>query len=486
MMKTGRIYLLVLALSAAVFAFCAHAIVQITIFQLRLDILRRELLGYELASGLLGSRLENLMRARQDFDGEIRMSVLESSVLNAEPVPLEPGAIEYSGMLAVNLARFLNFKPPLRLDADAEHLLMLQYAFFMQRKKRYQAAIAAYEKIEAGGIGRGEDLAFVLLHGGYSHALAGNFGEAVARLQRVRREFAGTHFSRSAQVLLDFLLREGGAALVQAEDRSLAPEKRARAYFRAGRFRRVVELLAERAERLRPPDRLLLARALEESGRIAPAADQYRRLVEGGGDRKLRRQANRRLLLLGNFYAGGREVKRYAERQALALDDRQALRQIEKRRAYYDPPRIVARVGQDEGSVPAELLARLRRELTGHLPTEEIRPGAPATETARLESIEPAAADKPVAPEPSPAPAARPPLRIVLKDGREIPAQAVEFAGAELLLEGGTGLQRIDPGQVRTILGRNESAGVRMSLDGIPLSGVKLGFRDGNMLVVPP
>ena len=546
-MKRNIVYLLLLVLIAGFFLYFARSIVEITMVQLRMDITRRQLLNYELASNILDSRFDNLKGETSDFDGEVRMSVLESSVLNSdlEQPPIQMGPYEYTGLFAVNSIRLLNLKGMLSLEDDAERLLMLQYAFFMQRKKRYDRAINAYDKLQTEvGIDKDEDRAFVLLHSGYSYALAGKIEDAVSRLGFVRNEFAGTHFADSAGDLLDVLLNVGRRAMRDAENPNLSRSDRAHAYFRAYRFLKVIEMLENDIQNSSTESKLIYARSLEESGRIEDSTEIYKQLVQAGADENVMRRANRRLLLLGNFYSAGEDVKEFAERQAYLMGDTEAVRQINERLVYFEQPRFFERLQQDgDIELPPELIEEIRKNLKNSLPPEEVaslpavqvpeevaaaaeteanrseaesgaEPGAAEpVDTAQNEEQAKQAAQPPVAAA-RPAPVARVPrqyvppynpywqraytpprparrapsnknVRIVFEDGREILARAVEIEGDLMRIEqGGTSIE-MDFALVEAIRGEDDETGVAMRLAGNEVvEGASMRYDGGDVSIV--
>ena len=481
-MKRALPVLLLLVGLAGFFFYFAHSIVQVTLFQLRLDITRRELLHYELASGLLDARLQNAVEDARDFDGEIRISVLESSVLNVRPDhrALEPDLFEWSGLVGVNFVRMLNGKELLDLRGDARRLLLLQYAFFMQRKKRYDRALVAYQKLEREiDSGTREDRAFVLLHGAFCYALTGQFGDAVVRLKRVRAEFAGTHFAGSAAVLLDYLLHAGGETLREAENENLPAVRRARAYFRSGRFERVLALLESPADRAGVRERWIYARSLEETGRIEDAVAAYGELRDRAPDPGSRLRANRRLLLLGNFYGAGGEVKTKAERDAVLMGDESALHQLEKRKTHYEKPAFIERVRESGRAGDSDSLVDLIESgLKQALPE-----GALITET-NATPIDVDRIKQDIQRERRERFARGLPLLLILKDGRRIRTRSVRLEGRRVVPLGGT-RETFDVNEVAGILG-DEERGVALSMDGIPMRGVKLGFEGGHMVVREP
>ena len=205
LLKIGFAFLIVAGFSAF-----SRVIVQVKTLQLRQQLSRQRLLNYELSSEILRTRFRTAYRNNRDFAREIRLNVLESGVMNesSDLLRVSPNVTERLGMYAVNAVRLLNFKPVLYLNQNAEALLLAQYAFLMERKKRFKEAVGVYARLEQRlSDSQADDHAFVLLHYGYCLAVLGQTKPALEKLDAVKRWYPDTHFEESARVL-SLVIRE--------------------------------------------------------------------------------------------------------------------------------------------------------------------------------------------------------------------------------------------------------------------------------------
>ena len=408
------------ALVVVSFSFFAHGIVNAKTLQLRIEVSRKQLLNYRLSSELLRSRLRLLFQQEQDFSGEIRMSVLESSVMNSDlsELPLHVDALAHGGIAATNVVRLMNLKPVLHIDADRRALLLLQYAFFLERKKRFPEAVLRYLQVMPL-LFQEEDRAFAHLHLGYCLTLLGREAEALRNLETVVRTHDGRHFGDAATELI-VVIRENTARQTAIRVRHRTPEGRAQALFESGQYRRaLVEM--ESVSTPSPRMRLLRARSLEETGRVAEAASAYRGISESA-DERVRRQAVRRLLLLGEFLSADPEMRSYARREAARVGDGQVVQEIQEARSMLRAPILLVKLGRAKttSAEPPGGEAALVAELRTLFPQERFVRALPKVTRAgdRVIFVEPpevrassaSVADRrTVEPPPAAALAARPP-----------------------------------------------------------------------------
>ena len=347
------------------FGVFAQGIVTAKILQLRIEVSRKQLLNYRLSSELLRSRLRLLFQREQDFSGEIRMSVLESSVMNADlsELPIHVGVFERSGIAATNVVRIMNLKPRLHIDADRRSLLLLQYAFFLERKKRYPEAVVRYRQVMPL-LRAEEDRGFSLLHLGYCLTLLGKEAAALGSLEKVAGADLGQHFGEAASELIA-VIRENTSRRTEIAKLYTTPSQRAQALFESGQYRRaLVELNA--VAQPTPSQRLLKARSLEETGNVTMASVEYRAISQAA-DVRVRRQSVRRLLLLGEFLSADPEVKTFAQKEATRIGEGQAMAEIRQARSVVRAPVLLSQLGRSpKGAVTeppggeAALVAELR------------------------------------------------------------------------------------------------------------------------------
>jgi len=322
-MKWGGISLLfaTLALSTTIIFY---SVLRMTGFVLKQDVTRQQLLNYELSSRLL----EEKFRANsEDFSREVRGHILETTVLNFSEFGSPPGPWETTGILIVNAVRIVSGKGFLRIAEDERTLLLLQYAFFLERNKRIPEAAKVLETITP--ILSDENRAFALLHSGYCQFLLGSDARAEEHLTAVTTDYPGTHFARSAQTILDLIKR--------GTDVSDQPVQKADSLFATGRYRAAL-VEYERVTALGSTQRLHYARCLEETGRVQESEAAYRKLAETD-DEPTRKAAVRRLLILGNFLGTGEATKQFAMARASA--DSEAVTEIREAQRITAPAQFV-------------------------------------------------------------------------------------------------------------------------------------------------
>src|SRR5512135_3166971 len=140
--------------------------------------------------------------------------------------------------------------------------MLLQYAFYLERNRRFKQASEKYSQLEKMFSGtESDDLGFVLLHDGYSLALLGETDTALKRLERVKELFPGTHYSDTATVLIRILL-DSQQTIQNIETKYDNDKDRAVALFQAGQYAEAVKKF-QNVENLKVDDKYVLSRSYE-------------------------------------------------------------------------------------------------------------------------------------------------------------------------------------------------------------------------------
>lgn len=376
-MRRGSLLVLTIALGI-VTAAAVYSAASVTRYLLSMDAARIRLLNYQISSRVLEERF---LAEEMNLDQELQGHILESTVLNFDRFLAVPRFEERAGALMLNAIRFATGKEPLKLEQDEENIRKLQAGFQLERHKRIREAASIFTGLE--GRLSGDDRGFILLHSGYCQFLLGKENEARIRLRTVQNEFPGTHFARSAALIL--------AALdARADD----PDglRRADELYKNKRFDDAAKLYAK-AERLSPEQAYRYARSLEETGRIREATALYRRLSETAPAVQI--PSVRRLLVLGVFLDAGPEVAEYARQRSRELKDN-AADQVDQARSITadirvlgqaSPPSIqsMAREAPAVESAPAESKAEPAVEIA-RAPTAAPRAVNPAPQKREAEA----------------------------------------------------------------------------------------------------
>ena len=474
-------YLIITGALFAFFAVAGQAIISVKLIELRARIQRDRILSLELSSQALEARARRLASRRADFRSEIRQSVVESGLLNSnQPRSLELELPGYAGLGAINLARMMAFKPLLYLFADYETLLLLRYAFYLERNRRFPLAARRYEALaEQLGNSQGDLQAFIALHHAYCLASMGgreNTDRALENLRAVRLNYAGTHFARAASILIHSMVdgRERSAQITKAAGNDL---EQARLLVEGGhcpealkafeRHRAIQNRETAVAVPLSPFDTYQESICLEETGQLQRAIAGYENVVRSG-NQAAAVLANRRLLIVGKFYAGDEETTRQAENTARALGDGAALAEISRVASRQKESTVLTELREyAEGAARGETddapewMPELHREITKELgPILPPLPAAEAGETpvpTPVPEREPAPQEQDVAAAPTEL-SIRDPARAHLDPGRIVLPELSTAASAGI-----TSVQLSDGSTIPTRALRPASGGWQLS-----------------------
>lgn len=360
LVPAGLLALLFLALSS-------NAIVSAKMYELRLRVQRDQIFNYRLSSDLMRSKILSLIPHRESYKDELWNTIAESSILRT-PASIESGTLsvwQRIGLPIVNTARRLCLKAGIDLRDDATILSRIQRAFFLERNSMYGAALKEYEPIEE--IVSGDERTFVILHAGFCLAVLGRNAEAVSKLERVGREAPGSIFDEDAQLILR-LLRSGDLKHKQILRTLNDPLERARALFDEGLYAEALKHWEEGVN-LTNLDRYRRAYSLEKTGNSEAATEEFLHLSQGTDEAAIK--ANRRLLLIGFLYSGGKDLQDFATRNSSRLGDSNTAAEVQGASA-----RALVFQAADNGDPPALIVQRQNR-LTETISKRLIRIPAP-------------------------------------------------------------------------------------------------------------
>ncbi|GBF49130.1 hypothetical protein LPTSP4_06400 [Leptospira ryugenii] len=329
----------------AFFALASQAIVSVKLQELRFGILRDQLMNYELSSQTLRERLKQMFLSKDDYITEVKVNILESGIMNSETkgLDLEMGIKDRFGLIVINFVRALNFKPFLELEEQQKTILRLQFAFYMERTRKYAIAAKKYEELEESLNGSlSDEHAFTLLHHGYCLVMMGDRNHAFVKLQKAIDLFPGTHYAENAELLISFL-QDSEKNKSELEKLNKRPEDRAILSFQTGDYEGTLKAL-ESLPKLTNDQSYIKARSMEELGITSNAVKEYIQLVKQKENKEIAIKANRRLLLIGNFYQENKSLVEFSKNEATKLGDEKAATQIEEGKTLALKPMIVEKI----------------------------------------------------------------------------------------------------------------------------------------------
>ncbi|WP_411822637.1 tetratricopeptide repeat protein [Leptospira sp. 'Mane'] len=371
------LFFLIFILLFGFFGLASQSIVGVKLQELRFGILRDQLMNYELSSQTLRERLKQMFLSKDDYLQEVKVNILESGIMNSETkgLELEMSPQDKFGLVVINVVRALNFKPFLELEEQQKTIIRLQFAFYMERTRKFSISSKKYEELEELLEGSSSDeLAFTLLHNGYCLVMMGEREHAYVKLRKAIDIFPGTHYAENAELLISFL-QEGDKRKQDLKTSNKKPEELAYSLFQAGDYEETLKTL-ESLPKLNNDQSYIKARSMEELGKTSNAVKEYIQLVKQKENKEVAIRANRRLLLIGNFYQENKSLVEFSKGEAEKLGDDKAAKQIEEGKSLVLKPIIVEKILKaetgKEGTEEAKELAEIKDNLKESLEESKV------------------------------------------------------------------------------------------------------------------
>ncbi|XDD48119.1 tol-pal system YbgF family protein [Leptospira sp. WS39.C2] len=424
------------------FAVASEAIVSVKLQELRFGILRDQLMNYELSSQTLRERLKQMFLSKDDYMTEVKVNILESGIMNSETegLDLKMSWKDRFGLYVINSVRFLNLKSALELEEQQKTIIRLQFAFYMERTRKYPIASKKYQELEESITSTlSDEMAFTLLHHGYCLVMMGEREKAFVKLNKTIDLFPGSHYAENSSLLISFL-EDGQKKKEELKSQKKSPEELAYSLFQSGDYEETLKTL-ESLPTLTNDQSYIKARSMEELGKTSNAVKEYIQLVKQKENKEVAIRANRRLLLIGNFYQENKSLVAFSKDEANKLGDTKAAENIEEGKSLVLKPVIIEKILKTETSAnlsqeETKELNQIKEEIKLSLEdskqetkslaavvTEEKIPIVPETQNIEPKKV----LDPPRNTKQEPDVANK--LKVKLRDGREVVCDEVVIEG---------------------------------------------------------
>jgi tetratricopeptide (TPR) repeat protein len=364
----GR-YFLTLILLFVFFSIMSNSIIDIKLLELKFYVNKEQLLNYELSSKILREKIKNILISKDDYVAELKNNILESAVMNSQ-ISSEELSISFServGLIVVNLVRLISLNERLTFIEDRNIMYQIQYAFFMERTKKFPAAIKKYEEISLKlKNSNSYENGFVLLHLGYCYAMAGSTNSALQKLYKTEEIFTGSQFGDYARILINVLI-ENDKRTKEIDRLPIPLSEKANLYYENGRYSETVSAL-DKIENRNSEQNFVRARSLEELGNVNAAAGEYVKIVEKKDNPSVAIKANRRIMMIGSIYENNEDLKEYSKQNAQTLGDTEFIKTVESGSTLIKSNVIIEKISSSEDplkeidAVEANQIAELKNE----------------------------------------------------------------------------------------------------------------------------
>ncbi len=338
------------------FGLASRAIIDVKIQELRFQLTKEQLLNYELSSKVLKDKIRQMMLTKDDYTNEIKVNILESSVMNAQlgetTTKLSP--LEKLGLGIVNVVRVISTKSPLTLEEDQNDMMKIQFGFYMERTRKFATAVRKYEEMEKSLSNKESDeFGFIMLHSGFCIAMMGDTKGAIEKLRKTEDMFVGSHFADNARILINVLL-EGERKINDINSGTKTDTEKATLLYETGQYKETLAQL-EKLENRSNDQNYMRARSLEELGQTSKAIAEYLTLVEKKeADKEVAIKANRRLLLIGSIYEKNDDLTDYSKSNAQKLGDTDIVKKVDEGSALIMKSLIIEKLTTEEAKTNAD------------------------------------------------------------------------------------------------------------------------------------
>lgn len=234
----------------------------------------------------------------------------------------------------VNATRALLGKNIINPKEDDKVINVLEIGYFWERNRKYNEAIKIYDDvIKTPGVNQ-DMKAAVMVHKAFCVSMLGNYTESKSIYEQVISRYPNTEAGVLSWKLLDFIqsMESGRNAL---EQKTLSEFEKARQFYLLMDFRNAIKnfsifLGGKPSPEMVCEARFYKGRAHEELGEGEEAITEYREVIRSDKTKVWGKQANRRLLMLGQFYDQKKNISDEAQRQLEAYQDQVFLGNIQQ------------------------------------------------------------------------------------------------------------------------------------------------------------
>jgi len=260
---------------------------------------------------------------------------------------------------AVNGIRLALGKEIINTEEEDKIFNVLEIGYFWERARKYHDAIKIYDQVlDMPALSPGIRAA-VLLHKAFCHSMISDYKTAKQIYERVINQYPNTDAGMLAWKLLDFIntmeTKRETVKYTQLDD-----FEKAKQFYLLMDYRNAIKYFARFLGNKKDTPQGVEAtffkgRSHEELGETQEAIDEYRRVIRTDKSKRWAREANRRLLMLGEFYEQKKQMAEEARRQLAAYQDQSFMNNVERFAGMVSESSLKGELTKQKGEEKQEL-----------------------------------------------------------------------------------------------------------------------------------
>ncbi len=282
---------------------------------------------YELVKRRMQFGEENIA----NFELEAKMQTIISSEIEkneaAQPFYSKPLRLCINGIRVLLGKKIINPKEEDRIFG------VLEIAYLWERNRKYTEALKIYDDIMATANNTPNSLrAAIMVHQAFCYSMISNYDKAKFIYENVINLYPSTEAGILAWKLLDFIQSMEKERVIVAKSNVNSLEK-AKQYYLLMDFKNAIKqyskIVNQSEKKPSAEAHFYKGRSHEELGETEDAISEYKLVAKMDSKANWGRQANRRLLMLGEFYEKQKSISDEAKKQLEKYQDQQFLKNME-------------------------------------------------------------------------------------------------------------------------------------------------------------
>jgi TonB family protein len=234
----------------------------------------------------------------------------------------------------LNGLRYILGKPIINPKEEDKIFSVLEIGYYWERNRQYNEALKIYDEVLSTAHLDPEIRAAIMVHRAFCYSMLSRYDDSKKIYEMVINAYPNTEAGIISWKLLDFITSMENER-EKVKKQQLSKLDKAKQYYLLMDFRNAIKNYSIFLSKKRNAEEIAQARfykgrSHEELGEIEEAMMEYKAVLRKDITKVWARQANRRMLMLGEFYEQQKNIADEAKRQLSAYQDQIFIKNVER------------------------------------------------------------------------------------------------------------------------------------------------------------